>query len=116
MGKQQKQNYNSSLLNYANYTDIEVLKKLYINYLNLKELAKTGDDVAISIYLDLESCLKKLNKEEREAIIFALIYGHTYREYAEEFETYLEKGHKLVKKGLINSRKILGEEEEDNDI
>lgn len=83
MGKVKVQTYNSILIEFADYTDKEVIKKLFMNYEELKRLGKKGDTVAISIYMDLERCISELLNSEADAIKHILIEGYKYREYKE---------------------------------
>lgn len=99
--------YNHSLLEMADYTDLEVLKKLYRNYKGLKKLEEKGDTVASSIRIDLDGVLNRLVKEQKQAIECLLIEDYTYDEFEEEFGIARGTVQRRLNEGLTASRIML---------
>lgn len=107
VGKVKVQTYNSILIEFADYTDKEVIKKLFMNYEELKRLGKKGDTVAISIYMDLENCISELSNVEADAIKHILIEGYKYREYKELSGTPLVQINRITNRALDRCVNIL---------
>lgn len=75
--------YNIQLMSIADYKNVKKLRGLYKKFHYLGELARTGDTVAASIYIDLKTALYHegvLTDMQRECIIGHLIEHSTYRE------------------------------------
>lgn len=111
MGKVKMETYNSKLLNYANYTDIDVLERLFRTYDILKKMGlKNGDTVAISIYLDLEYCLDNLKPLYKNVIQDICIYGYSIGYVSKKYNLEWDMVRTVLENAFKECKKILKEE------
>lgn len=85
MGAVSRETYNYELMEQADYKNPKKLQNLVKNYDNIRKLAKMGDGVALSIYVDLKHAIyikKVLTDKQMECIEAVLINDMSLTEYA----------------------------------
>lgn len=92
MGSVRRDTYNDVLMRSAKYTNPESIKRLIANVSTLEELSLKGDQVALSILIDIKTVLGGygmdktiLTERQRDAIVLNLIYGYTQKEIGKEW-------------------------------
>lgn len=92
MGSVRRDTYNDVLMRSAKYTNPESIKRLIANVSTLEKLSLKGDQVALSILIDIKTVLGGygmdktiLTERQRDAIVLNLIYGYTQKEIGKEW-------------------------------
>lgn len=105
--------FNETLLNRVGYSNIGSLRKILNTWRTLENLSEKGDQVALSIMIDLKTALGKyktptlLSPEEIFLIKNNLIYGVSQGELARERDVTPKTISERIKKGLKKISKIL---------
>lgn len=88
MGAVKIDTYNQPLMQVAHYEDIKALKKLLKNYDNLFHLAKMGDNVAASIWVDLKTAIEEggLTTRQHYCILCYFIDHDTLQDIADDLD------------------------------
>lgn len=80
---------NPALMNYADYSDPAVMRKLLRAYDSLYDRACRGDQTAAAVYVDIKSALYDegvLTKRQRQYVLLHLVYKMPQREVAQMLE------------------------------
>lgn len=117
MGMGKRTNYNILLMNSVDYGDLGKLKRLLNQWLSLEKLADKGDQVAMSIMMDIKTCFGEYSKsptlltgKEIHLIRTILIDGYSQRELALEFGVTQKTISIRVNNGLEKMAKMLKED------
>lgn len=97
------QSYNHELMGMANYRNHKTLRRLYRRYYQFEHLARAGDAVAASIYIDMKTALYHpgvLTDKQRECIVGLLVDNKTFRELEAELERDKATIHQHVASGI----------------
>lgn len=84
------ESYNHVLMNSVDYTNKKSVRRIIGSYYLLEDLCRKGDQVAMSIYIDITEAMdgknSTLTEEERTYIKANLIDGRIQSDIAEEHE------------------------------
>ena len=100
---------NWQLLNYCDYTNIRVFKRMLRKYYLLRTLAERGDSVAAAIFVDLKNALNNegvLSARERYCVK-AWIDGRKQWEIAGTYDTYQQYISRDIHRGIKKMQKFL---------
>jgi DNA-directed RNA polymerase specialized sigma24 family protein len=92
-----------------NYSDIATLKKILNSYYELKECAKDGNILALSICVDIEIALKsdKLNEKQRYCVVESTIKGRIIAVVAEDLEASTSYVYNVIQQAIKIISEIL---------
>lgn len=114
MGKSKREELNYNLLRSADYTNLYVLKRLIATINIIINLAESGDQVAMSILIDLKTVLGEYQREESPltdrqifALRMSLIEGYSQAEVAAVLGVTQKWVSKIILLGLEAIRKQL---------
>ena len=101
---------NPALMNYADYSDPAVMRKLLRAYDSLYDRACRGDQTAAAVYVDIKSALYGegvLTKRQRQCIILHLVYKTPQVEASEMLGISRRTLRGAVEAGIAHMQKFL---------
>lgn len=114
MGAVRKQVYNTQLMSEVDYSNLGSLKAILRNMDALLELGQMGDQVAMSIYMDLKTALggygmeqTTLTHEQILVIKLGICQGYSQREICEDLGMEAGKVRYLTDTGVRKISKML---------
>lgn len=118
MGAVKREVYNSTLMRSADYSDISAIRRMLCSLDYLIDLAESGDQVAMAIYVDLKTVLgfykrEQSNLTDRQIKVLRdyFINGFTQQEIGLELDLTQRCIGYIIENGVEEIRKqLMGEE------